>query len=452
MIAKNHPLLSRYSPLVLVLLAFSFAIGWVVVLSPFGMVLPLVLPAFLLVTLFILKHPPVGLYLIILAIPFDSHFINFGPVNISASNALIVITLLAWSLAFLFSKVRMVKDVNYLFIAWIMSAALMSIFGAVDPTAHVRQILTLMGCVLTYFLTVNLIKDTKTLNRALIFLGLAIFMSAAVAIIQSIGFRLWGLNLGVGNLWEFVGPGIPLTLPRVTSTWLDPNAYAFFLLTGLPALLYFALRSKSHKLKYIVFSAFVLFGLVLSYSRGAWVGLAASLVTVFFLWLRQQRNKKIWPVVFAGFTSMILLVGTIFFDVLRKPFDFIVALNPDAAEHRIELWGLAINTFLANPILGVGLGGFLAQHGWVIHNSMLEALVGLGLLGALPFFIMIVRTLRAGLSDPSGNIGLALAISFIGVIVASFFISALLLKNLWLSMGLIAVAAKIKRKERLFEI
>jgi len=450
-VLKNYPLLFRYfshKPIlqVLLLLTVSFMVSGAVVFNPYGPVAFLALPAILLVTLVIFKHPQVGLYLVILAIPFDSHFLSLGPVNLSASNALIVTTLLAWLLAHLFSKSHMVKDINYLLIAWMMLTALMSTFVAIDPDIHIRKIVTLIGCGLIYFLTVNLIKDTKTLNKVLLFLGLAIFMTVAIAIIQSVGYHFWGLTLRVGRMWEFAGPGIPLLLPRVTSVWVDPNAYGFFLLTGLPALFYFALRSKTNKISYIVLAAFVLFGLFLSYSRGAWVGLAASLVVIVLILLSHRSNKKSWPVIFTGFTSVALVVGVVLFDLIRIPVDFIIGLNPEAAAHRIELWVSAINTFLANPVLGVGFGGFLAQYDWDIHNSILEPLVAMGFLGSLPFFILITRILKLGAGNLREDIGVALVVCFIGLVVASFFISGFFLKNLWFLMGLIVATAKIEKR------
>lgn len=406
----------------------------------------LVLPAILLVTLVIFMYPFIGLYSIILTIPFDSHFVSLGPVNLSASNALIVITLTAWLLALLLKRQSFKKDKNYLLLALIFLAALMSTFVAIDPDAHIRQLVTIIGCGLTYFLTVNLIKDTKTLNRVLLFLGLAIFMATAIAIIQSVGAKYFGSNLGFGRLWGYIGPGIPLPLPRVTSTWLDPNAYGLFLLTGLPALLYFALRSKTKKMGYIVLAVFVLFGLFLSYSRGAWIGLAASLVVIVLILLRQQSSKESWPIIIMGMG--ILLTGLLNSDVLFGPVaTFMINLNPVAAMYRLELWGLAVDEFLAHPVLGVGFGGFLAQYGFVIHNIFFQILVSTGILGALPFLLLFAKTLQVGRSDLNNVVKVALFVSFIGLLAASFFISVFFHKNLWFLMGLIAVAAKIKKKD-----
>ena len=194
---------------------------------------------------------------------------------------------------------------------------------------------------------------------------------------------------------------------------------------------YFALRSKTNKISYIVLAAFVLFGLFLSYSRGAWVGLAASLVVIVLILLSHRSNKKSWPVIFTGFTSVALVVGVVLFDLIRIPVDFIIGLNPEAAAHRIELWVSAINTFLANPVLGVGFGGFLAQYDWDIHNSILEPLVAMGFLGSLPFFILITRILKLGAGNLREDMGVALVVCFIGLVVASFFISGFFLKNLW---------------------
>lgn len=439
---------------ILIVLVLAFLVGGVLIFNPFNAAALFGLSAILLVTLAIFKHPPAGLYLIILAIPFDSHFLSLGPVNLSASNALIVITSLAWLLAHFFSKTSLIKDLNYLLIAWIMLAALTSTLVAIDIDAHVRQLVTLIGCGLTYFLTVNLIKDIKTLNRALFSLGLAILMAATIAIIQVIGFLFWGVTLGIGRILLNVGQDTLLLWPRVTSIFEDPNFFGYFLLILLPAMFYDAVSRKMTKLqRALKLSLLVLpfSGLIASYSRGAWLGMSLSLIAVFFLLLRRHISKISGPVIFTGIMLVALSLGIALFDLIRSPVDFIFDLNPESVLYRFEIWGLAINTYLMSPFWGVGFSGIVAEYDSDTHNTLLHLITSLGFFGFLPFLILLLKTLKTGASNLNTHIGRAMFASLIGAFTATMFIDVFFIKSLWLLIGLINIAAKIDYKKEISE-
>ena len=65
--------------------------------------------------------------------------------------------------------------------------------------------------------------------------------------------------------------------------------------------------------------------------------------------------------------------------------------------HRLLLLRSAIDVFLRNPIFGVGLGNFEAIAGrytttpMVCHNTYLEVASNLGLIGFIPFMLLIYR-------------------------------------------------------------
>jgi O-antigen ligase len=65
---------------------------------------------------------------------------------------------------------------------------------------------------------------------------------------------------------------------------------------------------------------------------------------------------------------------------------------------RIDLMHEAVRVFVANPVLGVGLGQFVnydptgRKEAWsVTHNATLQVAAELGVLGLVPFFYLIVR-------------------------------------------------------------
>lgn len=395
----------------------------------------------------IIKHPANGLYLIVLAIPFDSHSIDVGPLNLSVSNVLIVITAAAWLASQMGRGGGIARDGNNVLVAVTLIGALASTFTAVDAGSHLRSLITLIGCALIYLLAVNLIVNAKTLTRTLWCVGASVLLTALMGIIQAIAAHYWGLSLGIGRVFNYVGDGVALPLPRVTSTWFDPNAYGFFLLTGLPAILYFAARSKEYRPSLVLLASVALFGLFLSYSRGAWFGLAVSMAVLLFLLLRQYTSKKTWPLLavnaFAAISGFIVIMG----GLLRVPIDFLIDLNPAAVHFRLLLWESAIQDFVEQPLMGLGFDGYFLRHGWYVHNSFVEVLLALGIVGALPFYILIVRTTMMGLKSRD-DIVVAMAASLVGLAVAGAFISVMLLKNLWLVMGVIVAAVKIYERAR----
>ncbi len=128
--------------------------------------------------------------------------------------------------------------------------------------------------------------------------------------------------------------------------------------------------------------------MILTFSRGAWLGLAVSILIIFIF----SKEK---PYILAILAVTILLAIPEFDTVLsRINLDFLS--NDSTNVYRRYLWKLALQTFADNPVLGAGLGSFgffLPSHakatGYLIshaHNFYLHILAETGLLGFLALF------------------------------------------------------------------
>ncbi|MCL5886909.1 MAG: O-antigen ligase family protein [Actinobacteria bacterium] len=410
---------------------------------------PLAVGGVLLATLLFLaisRSPTNGLYLIVLSIPFDSHFIDLGPVNLSASNLLIAITFLAWLAAYINSKFQAPRDSNYALLVLMIAGTIASTAFAADEQIHVRSIVTLLGCVLTYFLTVTLISNTKTLDRTLLALGVCATVVAGFAIIQAVAYRFLGLTLGIGRVLETIGRDIALPMPRVTATFHDPNFFGCFLLIALPALLYlglFGALARRHRFLVAIAAALLSGGLFLSYSRGAWLGMLIALLGILYFWVRQHFSNKSRPVVLAGIAATASLFSVAFFDLVRVPFDLLIALNPESALYRLDLWARVLDTFTANPLFGIGFGGFVHQYGTDTHNAFMHLLVSIGLFGFLPFLFLYLNTVLTGVGNLKTHLGAALFVSLVGAFTATMFIDIILNKSIWFLLGLVNAAARV---------
>jgi O-antigen ligase len=111
---------------------------------------------------------------------------------------------------------------------------------------------------------------------------------------------------------------------------------------------------------------------------------------------------------------------------------------------------LAPKIFSEYPILGVGLRQIILHnpYHYVTHNTFLEVLTATGIMGFIPFILMIFLTWKelrtVEKSEGSENFFLrsyasALEIGFLGYLFAGLFVSLDLNKMLWLTISIAAV-------------
>jgi len=423
------------------------------IVGKFNLLLSLIIPLIFLGCLMVLIRPEIGLYLIILAIPFDSYYFNIGFLNISVSNALILLTLSSLLLQFLTNRFRFQWDTNYIFLSLILLSGLISTFIAIDFNKHTRSLVTVAGCCLTYFLAINIIRDRKTLKRSFYILGFAVIALALFGITQSLFFRYLNTSILFGRSSEYigstVGPATRLALPMASVVIQDKNAYAFFLLTLVPAFIYMLFTSKEKRIKavYLMLSMIGAFAIFLSYSRGAWLGFVISAATIILVIIR-NRFGKLWPTVFAAVGFIIFTIWVLGLNIVSEGvYQQAANLNVASIDIRLNLWGLAWNNFLAHPLLGLGFEGFISKYTLVSHNGYLQVLVALGIIGFIPFVILIIRSIVSALRRLHRDYVFALLACLIALLVASFFIDVFLSKNLWLLLGMLNAACMLGNRE-----
>jgi hypothetical protein len=226
---------------------------------------------------------------------------------------------------------------------------------------------------------------------------------------------------------------------RVAGFLIDPNAFGGLVLTAL------ALQAVTALLKAPLFrgiagpliSASLMAGLVLTFSRSAWIGLAAALV--FLATVRPLHSLKL-AVVIAG-TGLTLLVYMAY-----KGLDYFYAMSirPETIQSRIDSGGVALGGFLSHPILGTGLGTFLFEHGSIIHNTYLWFLSECGVVGAIVvigltmwYFKVAIPIIRSSRGAQRGLI-VALAVAHAGMLGVSAGIEVFYQRHWWLVMAMIA--------------
>ena len=305
---------------------------------------------------------------------------------------------LLWLLAYLARD----PDVPRLRVSWPAAAYVavvaLSLGVAVDAESTMFEVALAVQTLLllVYLLSwVRTAADVRFVAAAL--LVTALVEIAAMAALHE-GLRLPGIPAGDPH------PG--QTLDRLGGTFGSPNEAASFLVIVVPLALVLALAPVGRSLRVLAALTFAagLVALVLTFSRGGWLGLTVALATLAVLALR-RRVVPLRRTVLALAVAAVALAPFLPTILTRLTQD-----DTNAAGARVPLIDLAWRIFSDHPVLGVGANGFGAaipsyatpdlDFTWLytVHDRYLLVLAETGLVGLLAFLWFLCATLRRGLA------------------------------------------------------
>jgi hypothetical protein len=240
------------------------------------------------------------------------------------------------------------------------------------------------------------------------------------------------------------------TLTRIRALGLlsDPNDFAQCLLTALP-FLGLAWRSGRHVRNFIFVLApasFVLYGVYLTHSRGAVVGLGTIFLLVFLKRLGKTRS---------------IIVAVVLVALLMSPFGGArdTSLNEGGAG-RLVLWGTGISFLISSPIYGIGYRHFEESSDLTAHNSYVLCFSELGLIGYFFWLGLIVftvtdlnRVIHALQESGEGNerlrYGKVLRASLFAFLVTAWFLSRTYTVTIYLILGMAVAFIRMPQEEPL---
>jgi len=219
----------------------------------------------------------------------------------------------------------------------------------------------------------------------------------AAAVITAIAGTIGYFN-AIPSLYE------TLTLyGRGTGFFKDPNVYGPFLIWPLLILIARVVVER-FTLRDIILQAVIAIGLLLSFSRGAWMHFLLSgavMVALLFITARQPRLR----VRLIGFS----IIGVFVFAALFIVMVSIPQVRDALAERanvfntydvgetgRFGLQEIALGALLHYP-LGMGVFEFGRLYGLQQHNVYLQSFIVYGWLGGVAYFLLIGLTLLIGL-------------------------------------------------------
>lgn len=399
----------------------------------------------LLVVLTLIR-PHYALYLLALAIPFGSlREFAVGPLAIGGAEAVGILVAGTWVLRALALRepIRWRAPLTWALMLFLF-AGLVSTLGALSLAHSAKELLRWAELLVIFLAAGNLLR------------GRRIFIAA--------GFLLAGAALeGLLGLYQFfrqAGPeGFVLLgrFMRAYGTFQQPNPYAGYLgllfpmalalLLSAPSAWRGAVASRRWRVATWVgvaaAGALALAGIVASWSRGAWIGLAASTATVILL-----RGRR-WAVALlvalavvgalmgAGAATNLLPPAVLerFADVgaYFRPFDVRAVEVTDAnwaIVERMAHWQAGWAMFSDRPWLGVGFGNYEAVYpAYAIgiwrdplghaHNYYINVAAEAGLLGLAAYLAVIAAALAQAGRGVARSSGLtrAVCIGAVGMLV-----------------------------------
>ncbi|MFY0523470.1 O-antigen ligase family protein [Archangium gephyra] len=296
----------------------------------------------------------------------------------------------------------------------------------------------LLKWVLVYLTVINLVTTERRLRWAL----LALILSSLITSRGVIAWHNAGVELVEGYRARWLG------------VYADPNRMAMSVGIVVPLAVAFFVRRRSAwwvRLACGVAAAMAITAMVLSYSRGGFLGLVASAVT----WLVLERHLGRTLVVVAVAMAMLVLSPRSFWDRTRT----VSTYEQDAsAMSRVEAWTVASRVSLEHPLLGVGAGTFPfawriygPQHTggrvYAAHNVFLQVISDLGFVGLGLFLAFIGSVLgplwQAAREKERGWLARALAAAVVGHLVSCLFAGFLVSVHFYVLFALAACAERL---------
>jgi hypothetical protein len=279
-------------------------------------------------------------------------------------------------------------------------------------------------------------------------LNLLLYVTLAVS---ALGAAVLVVKFGTGGAQQVL-PGRYSISPED-----DPIGLGRGAAEGLLIAIYLMLsrRSATARLWAVAVLPALAIAVVASGSRGPVVGLAIGLAVLLALTATNQRaRRRLLVVAAAALVAVIAVVQTVPTSTLSRSLEVIVASGSDLSTNgRSELWAVAWQTFIDNPLTGVGTGGFadLQPVELYPHNFLLEGAVELGIAGLLALIGLVAwtgaRIARAWYAsrDEDRLVAAVIAALFAMAVVNALFSSALPNnKEAWLWAGVAAgLAARL---------
>ncbi len=366
------------------------------------------------VGLWIALHFRIGvLVLLLLSLPLGRLTLaELGPVPVSPVTALVGVLVMVWLWQSLVEKDEIKFSWMQLPLIVFLLVGVVGLYGALDTGVAARTLIVFAMGATVYVVTSQMIRSPEEMRK--------VVWAVAVAT-AAMGLYAVATGLGESGVQSYSGQQSEV---RTEGLFTHPNQLGGFLALAIPPVAALAVSEAvlwRRALGYLLFAA-ALLGLVLTYSRGAWIGTSVGLL-VLVLMLRKGSWLLPGAILAGAFTSGAIL------ERLRS---ISTAGSDPAVTNRFEIMETALRLITEHPFFGVGLGNFPAAYGSLMvsnlpmlsyslevpphaHNLLVNLAVEVGLVGLLAFVAMLaaatLKALRAYRTGEPRTRALALGIA-----------------------------------------
>jgi putative inorganic carbon (HCO3(-)) transporter len=391
-------------------LCLAIGLGLVIALLPLMWATLLILGSIIVVVTAV--EPRFGVLLIVLAVPFGSvRQVNLGVVNVGATEALVGMVLAAWLMRMVARRtVRVSWPPLALPLAIFLGILCLSSLGTTSLQYSLKEIVKWVEVLALYVFVAN--EMDAHWSKALVFV---ILSTGALAALHGI----YQFLLQVGPE-EFVLFGRFL---RAYGTFEQPNPYAGYLGLTFPlavglvvaAMVTIGNRARGWWLAWAAGTGtLMLTAIVMSWSRGAWLGVAVAAVAMFAAVVARSSRVVLLGALFAFIVIYGLSAGGLSLapaSVVQRFADFLPYLGVMdvrgvevtdanfAVLERMAHWQSALEMWKDHLWLGVGIGNYepvYAQYAlplWALplghaHNYYLNVAAEAGFLGLAAYLFL----------------------------------------------------------------
>jgi len=346
--------------------------------------------------------------LLCLYLPFQVALNPAAGIDLASVRVIIPALFLLWLAQGLKNRKLLVRNnLQTILLGTFLFLNIFSILVARNTDWSLRKIAYLLSIFPIYFVistTINSEKKLLSAIKALVLggVGVAVIGIGQFALQFLLGlektYQLWasfiqiflgksfGASVLANSSWLVNIAG--KTYLRATATFPDPHMFSFYLGLLIPLALGLCLSEKKNKYFWLSTLILLLSADLLTFSRGAYLGLAIGLIAlIIFSWKKFTQKYKLVCI----FVLSLLFVFLSWPNPISNRFFSSFDLQEGSNSGRIAMWTKAMDGIRENPGLGVGIGNFplfvkpTADYREPIyaHNTYLDIAVETGIINAL---------------------------------------------------------------------
>lgn len=334
------------------------------------------------------KYRKIFLYTFIFLIPFE----NWNPIKGMGTFTLARIfgyfyfffCLLNYKKLFTIKNNKGVKIIFYLYVLTIFNS-IINYSGIYNE--GVFQFYWLQNIILYLLLSNEFSNDAKVARNTLIIFLIGVVLLASLisigidqVVVDPIGKRITIFGMNQNSLGILMSLGIIIIMYIITDSSIIKYNIKFVFLAFVPSLMVI---------------------MIMTGSRGAFVGFIVSFLSLFMLKKAKLRIKILYLgliTITAYYIFQIMMNNRVLLDRI------LLAINYGQDGERTEIWSAVIDIWRGSPIIGVGSTGYAAKiisSGIVIspHNAFVEVLVYNGIIGLSIFLLFIYYLFISAIQD-----------------------------------------------------